>query len=131
MSVAALAAIQFGGYVNPWKVGGILVLLVVWVKLLAWIDKDSIAARLPRELVNTVMMAALIGGYHAVFLPAGFWAGVWGAGWIIRGGHWRLYRDAVANDRAGRYEGPGRRFVERAAEKRDTKGRSRRSRARS
>jgi type II secretory ATPase GspE/PulE/Tfp pilus assembly ATPase PilB-like protein len=70
MSVAALAAIQFGGYVNPFKVGGILVLLVVWVKLLAWIDKDSVAARLPRELVNTAMMGLLIAGYMLfLFLP--------------------------------------------------------------
>jgi hypothetical protein len=77
MSVAALAAIQFGGYVNPYKVGGILVLLVVWVKLLAWIDKDSVA----------------------VFLFAGVWTGVWGAHRIIRGGRGRIHRDAVADDR--------------------------------
>ena len=72
MSVAALAAIQFGGYVNPYKVGGILVLLVVWVKLLAWIDKDSVAARLPRELVNTAMMGLLIAGYLLFFFLPGF-----------------------------------------------------------
>ena len=70
MSVAALAAIQFGGYVNPFKVGGILVLLVVWVKLLAWIDKDSVAAQLRAELVNTAMMGLLIAGYMLfLFLP--------------------------------------------------------------
>jgi type II secretory ATPase GspE/PulE/Tfp pilus assembly ATPase PilB-like protein len=72
MSVAALAAIQFGGYVNPYKVVGILVLLVVWVKLLAWIDKDSVAARLPRELVNTAMMGLLIAGYLLFFFLPGF-----------------------------------------------------------
>jgi type II secretory ATPase GspE/PulE/Tfp pilus assembly ATPase PilB-like protein len=70
MSVAALAAIQFGGYVNPFKAGIILVLLVVWVRLLTWIDKDSVAARLPRELVNTGTMGALIAGYILfLFLP--------------------------------------------------------------
>jgi type II secretory ATPase GspE/PulE/Tfp pilus assembly ATPase PilB-like protein len=72
MSVAALAAIQFGGYVNPWKVGAILALLIVWVKLLSWIDKDSDAARLPREWVNTGMMAALIAGYLLFFFLPGF-----------------------------------------------------------
>jgi general secretion pathway protein E len=70
MSVAALAVIQFGGYVNPWKAGVIIVLLVIWVKLLAWIDKDAIAARLPREIVNAIMMAGLIAGYFLfLFLP--------------------------------------------------------------
>ncbi len=72
MSVAALAAIQLGGYVNPFKAGAILVLLVVWVRLLSWIDKDSVAARLPRELVNTGMMAALIAGYMLFFFLPGF-----------------------------------------------------------
>ena len=72
MSVAALAAIQFGGYVNPWKVGGIVVLLIVWLKLLSWIDKDAVPARLPRELVNTVTMAALISGYLLFFVLPGF-----------------------------------------------------------
>jgi len=72
MSVAALAAIQIGGYVNPFKAGTILVLLVVWVRLLSWMDKDSIAARLPRELLNTGMMAALIAGYMLFFFLPGF-----------------------------------------------------------
>jgi type II secretory ATPase GspE/PulE/Tfp pilus assembly ATPase PilB-like protein len=72
MSVAALAAIQFGGYVNPYKVGVILVLLIVWVKLLAWIDKDAIDARLPRELVNTGTLGAMIAGYLLFFFLPGF-----------------------------------------------------------
>src|SRR5579872_257200 len=72
MSVAAMAVIQFGGYVNPYKVAGILVLLIVWVKLLAWIDKDSVAARLPREIVYSAMMGGLIIGYLMFFFLPGF-----------------------------------------------------------
>jgi type II secretory ATPase GspE/PulE/Tfp pilus assembly ATPase PilB-like protein len=72
MPQAVLAAIQMGGYVNPYKVGVILVLLIVWAKLLTWIDKDSIEARLPREMVNSIMMAALVGGYLLFFLLPGF-----------------------------------------------------------
>ncbi len=72
MPQAALAAIQTGGYVNPWKVGIILLLLIVWAKLLTWIDKDAVGARLPRELVNSIMMAGLIGGYLLFFLLPGF-----------------------------------------------------------
>lgn len=72
MSVSVIAAIQFGGYVNPWKVGGILVLLIVWTKLLSWIDKDAEPARLPREVVNSIMMAAFAGGYFLFFFLPGF-----------------------------------------------------------
>ncbi|MGD0769426.1 MAG: ATPase, T2SS/T4P/T4SS family [Tepidisphaeraceae bacterium] len=72
MSVAALAAVQMGGYVNPWKAGAILVVLLVWLRLLSWIDKDGPEARLPREIVNSVMMAALVGGYLLFFFLPGF-----------------------------------------------------------
>jgi type II secretory ATPase GspE/PulE/Tfp pilus assembly ATPase PilB-like protein len=72
MPLAALATIQNGGYVNPWKVGIILILLIVWAKLLTWIDKDSIEARLARELVNSGMMAAFAGGYLLFFMLPGF-----------------------------------------------------------
>ncbi|MGD0140681.1 MAG: ATPase, T2SS/T4P/T4SS family [Tepidisphaeraceae bacterium] len=72
MSVAALAAVDVGGYVNPWKAGAILVVLLVWVRLLSWIDKDGPEARLPREIVNTIMMAGLVGGYLLFFFLPGF-----------------------------------------------------------
>src|ERR1700722_9365343 len=72
MSFAALAAIQFGGYVNPYKAVGILVLLLIWAKLLAWIDKDSQEARLPREIVNSIMMAGLVAGDFLFFFLPGF-----------------------------------------------------------
>src|SRR5208337_2139140 len=72
MSVAALAAVQVGGYVNPWKAGAILVLLLVWLRLLSWIDKDGPEARLPREMVNSIMMAGLAGGYLLFFFLPGF-----------------------------------------------------------
>jgi type II secretory ATPase GspE/PulE/Tfp pilus assembly ATPase PilB-like protein len=72
MSASSMAAIQFGGYVNPYKAAGIVVLLIVWVKLLAWIDKDSQEARLPREVVNSIMMGLLILGYFLFFFLPGF-----------------------------------------------------------
>jgi type II secretory ATPase GspE/PulE/Tfp pilus assembly ATPase PilB-like protein len=72
MSASSMAAIQFGGYVNPFKAAGILVLLLIWAKLLAWMDKDSQEARLPREIVNGMMMAGLIVGYLFFFFLPGF-----------------------------------------------------------
>jgi len=77
MPVGVLAAIQYGGYVNPWKAGILLVLLVIWAKLLTWIDKDSIAARLPREIINTGTLGSLIAGYFLYFfLPFGLAIGL-------------------------------------------------------
>src|SRR5580658_3116960 len=72
MSLAVLAAVQYGGYVNPWKAGVIVVLLIIWVKLLAWMDKDAIDARLPREMLNSVMVGGLVAGYFLFFFLPGF-----------------------------------------------------------
>jgi type II secretory ATPase GspE/PulE/Tfp pilus assembly ATPase PilB-like protein len=67
-----LAAVQYGGYVNPYKAGGAILLLIIWVKLLAWMDKDAIEARLPRDMLNAGMMAGLIAGYFLFFFLPGF-----------------------------------------------------------
>jgi type II secretory ATPase GspE/PulE/Tfp pilus assembly ATPase PilB-like protein len=72
MSASSMAAIQFGGYVNPYKAAGLIVLLIIWVKLLAWMDKDSQEARLPREILNCGMMVGLILGYLFFFFLPGF-----------------------------------------------------------
>jgi type II secretory ATPase GspE/PulE/Tfp pilus assembly ATPase PilB-like protein len=72
MPHGVLSVIQIGGYVSPWKVGIILVLMVVWAKLLTWIDKDAIEARLPRDIVNTIMMGGFVGGYFMFFMLPGF-----------------------------------------------------------
>jgi type II secretory ATPase GspE/PulE/Tfp pilus assembly ATPase PilB-like protein len=68
----ALAAVQYGGYVNPYKAGGAILLLIIWVKLLAWMDKDAIEARLPREMMNAGTMAGLVAGYFLFFFLPGF-----------------------------------------------------------
>lgn len=72
MAPAAMAVIQFGGYVSPWKVLAIVILLGIWAWLLTWIDKDTLHARLPRSLINSIMIGALIAGYLAFFFLPGF-----------------------------------------------------------
>lgn len=72
MPSVVLATIVVGNYVNPFKVVGILVLLLLWTRLLTWIDKDTIVARLPRELINLIMFSGLIGGYILFFFLPGF-----------------------------------------------------------
>jgi type II secretory ATPase GspE/PulE/Tfp pilus assembly ATPase PilB-like protein len=72
MPLAALATIQGGGYISPWKTLVIVVILFLWVRLLTWIDKDSTVARLPRELMNLLMFVPLVGGFLLFFILPGF-----------------------------------------------------------
>ncbi|MDP9173705.1 MAG: Flp pilus assembly complex ATPase component TadA [Planctomycetota bacterium] len=75
MPLAVLATIQTGGYVNPFKALAIIIMLLIWVRLLAWMDKDAPIARLPREAINAGMMAGLVIGYALFFLLPGFLIG--------------------------------------------------------
>jgi type II secretory ATPase GspE/PulE/Tfp pilus assembly ATPase PilB-like protein len=81
MSVAGLAVVQVGGYINPYAALSIVVLLFVWVWMLTWIDKDTAIARLPRELINSILFGVLIVAYIAyIFMPS------FGAGMGVLGG---------------------------------------------
>ena len=72
MSSAALAAIQLGSYINPWKVLAAVIILFIWARVLTWIDKDTHVARLSREIINSAMLAGLVLGYLLFFLLPGF-----------------------------------------------------------
>lgn len=74
MTSPLLSTLTFGGYVSPWKAAIILVLLIIWAKLLTWIDKDCEGARLPREIINSAMFAGFVGGYFLFFILPGFGA---------------------------------------------------------
>src|ERR1051326_5630629 len=68
-----LAAADLGGYVSIFKVLPILVLLLIWSRLLTWMDKDSIVAHLPREILNTAMFITGLVGFALFFLLPNFW----------------------------------------------------------
>ena len=70
--LAVLAIVQIGGYVSLWKALAIIAVLFVWVKVLAWMDKDAPIAHLPREALNAGMMLGLIIGYGLFFMMPGF-----------------------------------------------------------
>jgi type II secretory ATPase GspE/PulE/Tfp pilus assembly ATPase PilB-like protein len=72
MPVAELAAIQTGGFINPWKALAIVIVLLIWARLLTWIDKDAKPSRLPRLLLNSCMLGGLILGYVLFFFLPGF-----------------------------------------------------------
>src|SRR5438093_12847520 len=57
-----LAAVEVGQYVSIWKILVLVIFLLIWAKLLTWMDKDSIDAHLPRLALNTGMMLGLVCG---------------------------------------------------------------------
>jgi general secretion pathway protein E len=68
------AAVEAGGYLSVWKAIPVLLILLIWTRLLTWIDKDAEAAYLPREALNGGFMAGAVVAFAAFFLlPANFW----------------------------------------------------------
>ena len=61
MSVAVLASIPMGSYINGFAVLAFVVVLLIWAKLLTWIDKDAPLCRMPRLFINSVLFGGLSG----------------------------------------------------------------------
>jgi general secretion pathway protein E len=72
LGIELLAAIEYGWYINPWKVLAILVLLGVWARLLTWADKDAEAAHLPRIALNTTFLGGMILAFILLLMVPGF-----------------------------------------------------------
>jgi type II secretory ATPase GspE/PulE/Tfp pilus assembly ATPase PilB-like protein len=68
MDLAVLIAqVPSGGYISVWKSIPVILVLLVWAKLLTWIDKDADAAHLPRVGVNLGNLASGILGFAIFF----------------------------------------------------------------
>src|SRR4051812_19280555 len=67
-----MADVPIGAYINLWKLLPVLILLLIWARLLTWMDKDAIEAHLPRLMLNSVEIGVLIGGLMIfLFIPLG------------------------------------------------------------
>ena len=65
-----MAVVEVGSYLNAWKVLPIVLLLLVWARLLTWVDKDAPRAHLPREVINIALLGAMIAGFFLfLFVP--------------------------------------------------------------
>jgi type II secretory ATPase GspE/PulE/Tfp pilus assembly ATPase PilB-like protein len=62
LAQAADGAATVGGdaFVSWWKIALLLLMLVIWMRVLQWIDKDAEPARLPRDVINSVEWALLV-----------------------------------------------------------------------
>ena len=63
-------AVQVGGYVSALKTIPVILVLLLWARLLTWVDKDAPAAHLPRTAINTAFLGGLILAFFLLlFLP--------------------------------------------------------------
>lgn len=67
------AQVQVGGYVSALKTVPVILLLLLWARLLTWVDKDAPAAHLPRTAINTAFLGGMILAFFLLlFLPGYF-----------------------------------------------------------
>jgi type II secretory ATPase GspE/PulE/Tfp pilus assembly ATPase PilB-like protein len=65
-----LGSVAAGPYVNGLKAIPGVILLLIWTRLMTWVDKDAEVARLPRQGLNAAFLVGLIAAYGAqLFLP--------------------------------------------------------------
>src|SRR5215204_4219681 len=65
-------AVPVGDYVSIWKVLPVLILILIWARLLTWIDKDAPSVLLPREMINTGMLIGFIVAFALLLMLPGF-----------------------------------------------------------
>jgi general secretion pathway protein E len=64
------AAVPTGDYVNGLKVIPVVVVLLVWLRLLTWVDKDTLANNMARDGINAALLGGVVIAFAAfMFLP--------------------------------------------------------------
>lgn len=71
-SDAFVAAIEGGGYISLIKVVPPVLMLLLWARLLTWVDKDAPAAHLPQIPLNVSFLSGMCVGFALFFLLPGF-----------------------------------------------------------
>jgi len=52
-----MAQMPSGPYISVWKVLAVVFVLLIWARMLTWVDRDSEAAHLPRQALNIGMFS--------------------------------------------------------------------------
>jgi general secretion pathway protein E len=61
-----------GPYISVWKVIPVLLILLVWTRLLTWVDKDSDAAHMARVPINIGLVSGWILAFFLFFILPNF-----------------------------------------------------------
>ncbi len=67
------AAPPGGAYISLLKILPVLILLLIFLRLMTWMDKDAVIAHLPRELLNSLLFIVGIAGFLLFFFLPNFW----------------------------------------------------------
>jgi len=68
-----IAATEVGGaYISLFKLLPVILLLLIFLRLTTWIDKDAERAHLPREIINSLMFIVGIAGFIIFFFIPSF-----------------------------------------------------------
>jgi type II secretory ATPase GspE/PulE/Tfp pilus assembly ATPase PilB-like protein len=78
-----VAAVDGGGYVSLLKMIPPVIILLVWAKLLTWVDKDAEAAHLPRVGLNVSFLSGLVVGFALFFLLPNFFVALGGLIFVL------------------------------------------------
>src|SRR5258706_11821955 len=71
--IGLMAAADFGGaYISLLKLLPIILLLLVFLRLTTWIDKDAERAHLPREIINALVFIIGVAGFILFFFIPSF-----------------------------------------------------------
>jgi type II secretory ATPase GspE/PulE/Tfp pilus assembly ATPase PilB-like protein len=72
MGLSFLAEVQVGGYVSALKTIPVILVLLLWTRLLTWVDKDAPAAHLPRTALNSAFVGGLILAFGLLLFIPGY-----------------------------------------------------------
>ena len=74
MLSVVLALIPTGPYINGYALIPLVVILLIWARLMTWVDKDAPAVHLLRQIMNVVTFAGMaIGVFVYLFVPLTLW----------------------------------------------------------
>ncbi len=67
------AVVPTGDYVNGLKVIPVVVALVIWLRLLTWVDKDTLANNMARDKINSALLGGVVIAFGAFLFLPNFW----------------------------------------------------------
>ncbi len=60
---------QAGAYVNLYKIGGVVVLLLAWAAFIQWVDRDTDKVKTKRETWNMIVVSGGLAGFFVFIVP--------------------------------------------------------------
>ncbi len=76
MGLHTVALVEVGQYINGLKVIPVVLILLAWARGLSWADKDAIAARLPRDMLNIALLSGFILGFVLLLAVPNFYLAI-------------------------------------------------------